>query len=226
MRWLLIVALMAVAACSRSSPSLNGRRVDGNVDSQDVMVLVPDHPSGLLVLYSHGSGGTVTEDIDIGVVRKVTNALLEHGAMVASSEQHVATPRDHRRAAVLPQLLPCWVKSSRRVTRTVLWGASMGALAALSAYDKVHATAMVGSSPVCDIGTVRARFAKAIDEAHGRNPTIPHGRLRFYASPQDPVVPKTRNADVCGGQVVSTHGGHADASNYPPSAITGFLTGV
>jgi alpha-beta hydrolase superfamily lysophospholipase len=218
--------LAVVCSCSGTQPP---DHKTATLDGQRAVVLRPEHPTGGLVIYSHGNNGTAAE-VTRGHQATVASELVRRGWTVAASDMH---GNNWGSQAAVDDLANLY-RWAHPTGPTVLWAASMGTIPALyaAAGRTVPVVVLVASSPVCDPDTLtKHRPGTARHPLDDIDPAALHGvALRWYASPEDHLVPKTANADRCagrfGGQVTETRGGHTDRSNYPADAIAAWLDTV
>jgi hypothetical protein len=106
--------------------------------------------------------------------------------------------------------------------------------------------AYAGIYPLCDLSSVHEGFAASIEETYGEEvedalaalspaPLTAEVPVLFWASPDDTLVAKERNADVCAAQVteqggdaevIETEGEHGDSSNFDAARLLEFFAGV
>jgi len=123
---------------------------------------------------------------------------------------------------------------------------SMGGFDGLALLGRVPVKAWAGIFPACDLrsvydlglypGQIRVaydRTGRRLGDAIARRSPIafdpPDGLpMRFWASPDDRVIPKRENTDACAAlarddgakvQVTTTEGDHGDPSNYDAAGV-------
>lgn len=175
----------------------------------------------------HSAGGTKEDPFGPGT-SLITNARAA-GYLVATATAGDRAWGNPASVASYVQSLYEYVSWNYNVSRTVLWAASMGGLAALSAasrgMDKVKGLAL--HYPVCSLANIyadNASYVSEINTAYGINnlggastsyagktvgadpylrPTASYAglRFRFYASAGDTSVLKARHADLMHAKV-------------------------
>lgn len=197
------------------------------------MILRPSTSPRGVVLYHHG----FTEPHDKLLTepdRHVTDALLAHGFLLASS----TAGRDswgNRRS--VEANLRLWRDVGRPDLPLGHLGVSMGCVVALNcaADRRFPSLAVAGIAPVCDLEAVRPHRAVASD---GVNPMEQDAEcwrdvsLRFWAADEDAPVSKALNADAFAARaapcareasVVTCVGNHTSASQYQPADVAAFF---
>lgn len=212
------------------------------IGSDNVVLAVPEAPSGDLVIWAHGHGGTADELFDGPQHVGTRDMLLDAGYSLASSDgagQAWGNPESVDAYAALHD----WATEQTTVKSVVLVGQSMGGLASLRLVDELpNVRAWIGLAAVCNLDTVAPAFDSAY-EAWGvdswesvpeLSPIVPEADIPmlFIHSPNDSVVPKDTNADTCAAaandagadaQVVRAYGDHGNQSVFQPDRMIGFL---
>ncbi|MGY1692659.1 hypothetical protein [Geodermatophilus sp. SYSU D01105] len=215
------------------------------VGGQAAIVVRPEQPNGRLVVYAHGYEARATALLNGEAFGELTDGLVAAGYVVAASDAEgdawgsAASVDAHAALAAA-------VSDLVHPTDVYLVAESMGGLAGarlvedrriegLRAYAAIY--------PLCDLGSVYDDYADSIDAAHGPavadaleelSPVALGGGVPalFWASEDDTVVEKDRNADVCAAQVVAdggsatvvaTEGEHGDPSNFDLPALLEFF---
>lgn len=187
-----------------------------------------------LVIYAHGSTGT-----ELSVfgehLNDVYTALLASGYAVASSSQHGNNWGNTASVDDLTALYE-YVNVRYPVGEVFLLGQSMGGLSSLqaAAADDIPVTAWAGIYPVTNLRAMwdQGRYRSQIAGAHGAltdgtdyaakiaphdpttyDPSVFDGLpMRFYASPEDRIVPASQNTDTFASAV----SGHATEGEIVP----------
>ncbi|WP_166509535.1 S9 family peptidase [Blastococcus sp. TF02-8] len=208
---------------------------------------MPERSNGRLVVYAHGAGQTVDQLLAVGDRGRsdLVAGLVEAGYTVAASDAHGDAWGNDISVADY-QALVALAREETATSTVFLIGESMGGLPAArltapGVLDDVRALA--GVYPVCDVSSMLTAFGPSIQAAGGSAPqalldelspvdldgSVP---LIAWASDQDTLVAKVRNAAVCAQQVregggtavlVDTIGEHGDASNFRLDQIQAFF---
>jgi hypothetical protein len=238
-----------VAGCggaSKPSPErLQGAIERFTVDTQPAVLITPEPRTAKVVIYSHGSGENVENIFRDPAKQEIFRTLLKAGYALAADDAHGnnwGSPASTRDTLGLVAAL------RRRGLRAVyVIALSMGGFNGLQLLDAVPVKAWAGIFPACDLASVYAvglypgqiRSAYGVrsggsvrDALRGRSPVAvdppPGLPMRFWASPDDRVIPKRANTDACAAlarragadvEVTATHGDHGDASNYDAEGI-------
>lgn len=228
--------------------------VNFTANGQDCRLLRPDNydpqwPT-LLVIFCHGSGRTY-EDVVGTNSMPVTQALLDQGFLVASSQQHGNNWGNDNSVAALEAMWDV-IDAGYTVEGVVLWGDSMGGLSSqrVVAGDLLpNIIGWFGTAAVCDLAEMHDRaFETAIDSAYGGHaayvaalPTVNPIQIsaalfdvpmRFRAGTADSTVPKVSHSDAQAARVpdgVSVSAGavgHSDPALYDPDDIVTFVLSV
>ncbi|HET9073736.1 MAG TPA: hypothetical protein VFN48_04085 [Solirubrobacteraceae bacterium] len=209
-----------------------------HLHGQEDVVIRARHPNGRVVLFAHGSDQTPNFDVDAHRSAQAIIGLLHAGYAWAES---TADFNNWGNAASLADdvALAHWLR--HHGLRTLdLGGDSMGGLDAIQLIPRLHPQAVFELFPVCDERTMLHLFG--VDIRHSGAPLaqlspVPMRGVRglpllITASPQDTLVPKATNADVCAAEAraagarvreVTTRGGHDDPSNWRPRRLVAFL---
>lgn len=242
-----IGAIVAVTNAGTKPPTSTPRdlgRVHSNRTSlggQHVGILIPPQPNGVLVIAAHGHTRTAEDWLSGPLQESVRHALLEGGYSIAASDASGSAWGNPRSVADYTDLY-AWAQRKAEFTSVALIGESMGGLASLQLATQLPMVkAWVGVFPVCNLGSVTARYpsvtlAWAGDPAGRLSPVDVSGtgglKMIFFASPDDVAVPKDANTDLCAQwardagadvQVVTTTGGHGDPSAFQPTRVLRFL---
>ena len=243
--------LLAVAGCggaSKPAPQdpLRGQIDRFEVDAQPSVLITPEPRTARVVVYTHGSGETVETIFRDPAKQPLFRALLRAGYAIAATDAHGdnwGSPASERDTVALAGEL------RRRGLRDVyVLALSMGGFNGLQLVARDRAVkAWAGIFPACDLrsvyavglypGQIRRAYHRAakgtVDAAlRGRSPTAveppPGLPMRFWASPEDRVIPKRQNTDACAAlarragarvRVTTTRGDHGDPSNYDPAGV-------
>lgn len=208
------------------------------------MLFVPTKKTQKVVVYTHGSGERVENIFRDPKKEPVFNTLLNAGYAVATTDAHgdnwgsAASERD--------QLALVRALRERGLGDVYVLALSMGGLNGLALLDDVPVKAWAGIFPACDLrsvydlglypGQIRAAYDRTgprLGDAIARRSPVefdpPDGLpMRFWASPDDRVIPKRENTDRCAAlarergarvEVTTTTGDHGDPSNYDARAV-------
>jgi hypothetical protein len=228
-------AIPVSAAIAADSTSVRQVRIAGI----PVLIAAPRHPNHRYVLFMHGAAESPVTDFTQPLTAPVIAALLGAGYGFADPE---TAPLNWGDPPSVQQDLAAAGYLQASGNRIVVMGDSMGGLDALQVLAKVDPVAFIGVYPVCNLATVarEPQFTGVVAAAHVSIPALspvpivaPSGLpVLLLASPQDTIVPKAQNADVCAAEArrvgmdvteVTTSGEHADPSNWVPGRILGFL---
>jgi pimeloyl-ACP methyl ester carboxylesterase len=215
------------------------------VAGEPAVVLVPEHPNGRLVLYAHGYGADLAALLDDEAFGGLATGLVAAGYAVAASEAR----GDAWGSAASVEAHAALAATARQLTgagEVFLVAESMGGLAAaqLVTGDRIEGLrAYAGIAPLCDLGSASGDFRESIEAAHGDgvgealdrlSPVRLEARVpvRLWASGEDTVVVRDRNADACADQVradggtaevVAARGEHGDPSHYDLDGVLAFF---
>ena len=166
----------------RSLPAGDGvTRRYGTLNGQAFRLFVPSGPSPRpLVLYSHGRGGDVMSLESVTYVSYLLlDDLLANGWMVATTDAHFDN-FGNGDACTDFAALRNWVNNIYPVSDVVMWGESMGGLAALNAVSGIGSIpdmrgAMVFAG-LSDLAAVyaNATFTAGVNSAYGITGTAPN----------------------------------------------------
>lgn len=240
------LALLLAAGCGGAPKPQPPQHLQGaierfTVDGQPAVLLTPEPRTPKVVVYTHGSGETVETIFRDPAKRQIFRTLLSNGYALAATDAHGdnwGSPASERDQLGLVSEL-----RRRGFTDLYVIALSMGGFNGLQLLDEVPVKAWAGIFPACDLasvisvgiypGQIRAAYdTSARDAALRRSPIAvdpPAGLpMRFWASPEDRVIPKARNTDVCAElarrhganvEVTTTSGDHGDPSNYDAEGI-------
>ncbi|MGY1699125.1 hypothetical protein [Geodermatophilus sp. SYSU D00766] len=216
-----------------------------SVAGEAAVVLVPERPNGRLVLYAHGYGADLGALADDEAFGGLAQGLVAAGYAVAASD----AGGDAWGTAASVDAHAALAATARELTgagEVFLVAESMGGLAGaqlVTGRRIAGLRAYAGIAPLCDLGSVYDAFADSIDAAHGTDVDAALARLspvrldadvpvRLWASDEDTVVARERNADACAGQVlvdggtarvVAARGQHGDPSLYDLDGVLAFF---
>ena len=235
----------SAAAAPSPLPDLGPGTHELSVAGEDALVRLPEQSNGRVVVYAHGLGARATALRNDEAFGALADGLVAAGYAVAASDAagdawgNAASVEAHAAlAAAVTDLVGA--------TDVYLVAESMGGLAGaqlVTGRRIPRLRAYAGIYPLCDLGSVHDEFAESIDAAFGPgvkraldvlSPVALDGTVptMFWASQDDTVVDKTRNADVCAAQVkadggtavvVPTEGEHGDPSNFDLDALLGLF---
>ena len=209
------------------------------VGGQRSLVITPARPTDRLALYVHSAGGSA-DAITEWPVDRLTETLLRSGFAVAASDAHGPTNWGN------PASVADYVHLVHRLPyeRIYVIAQSMGGLDAVQLIDRIHPEAWAALFPVCNVDSLGPEFSEEIAAAWNGWPPpslspvkaedVDGLRVLIWASPEDQLVPKAQNADVCARwmrhrgarvRVVATEGEHADPSNFRPDWLARFFRG-
>lgn len=246
-----VLALVVLAGCGGASkPRPPADRLQGaierfTVNEQPTVLITPEPRTARVVVYAHGSGENVENIFRDPAKQEIFRTLLQAGYALAASDAHGdnwGSPASERDTLDLVAAL------RRRGLRAVyVLALSMGGFNGLQLLDAVPIKAWAGIFPACDLASVYAvglypgqiRSAYGVRRGgsvrvalRGRSPVAvdppPGLPMRFWASPDDRVIPKRANTDACAAlarragadvEVTTTSGDHGDASNYDAAGI-------
>jgi pimeloyl-ACP methyl ester carboxylesterase len=215
------------------------------VDGVPAVLRVPEESNGRLVVYLHGAGGNEESILGLQPQALLVDGLVDEGYTVVASDAHGDAWGNAE--SVAAHAAAAEEAAARTGTTSVfLVAESMGGLAGaqLATGPELQGVeALVGIYPVCDVSSVYPRFADAVDAAFGDDVDAALDRLSpvdlggtvplmVWASPQDTVVPKTANADVCVQQarqagadalLVESVGEHGDPSHFDLRTVLSFF---
>lgn len=209
------------------------------------MLITPQHATTKVVIYMHGSGENAESIFRDPAKQEIFRTLLRAGYALAADDAHGdnwGNPASERDALNLVAAV------LRRGFRDVyVIALSMGGFNGFQLLGAVPIKAWAGIFPACDLASVYAvgLYPGQIRSAYGvrsggsaraalrdRSPVAvdppPGLPMRFWASPDDRVIPKRANTDACAAlarragadvEVTATRGDHGDASNYDAAGI-------
>jgi dienelactone hydrolase len=249
-----VVAILAIGgkiAWSRYGPipGPDATVTHAVLDGQAIMMAVPPHPNGRLILWAHGYAADQNEILTERQAVPLRNALLKAGYILAGTDGHGnAFGND---ASIVDLLhLDQWVSARQTITGTYLVGESMGGLSSLLVLPKIpDVKGWIGVYPACNLATVAAAYPE-VGPAYGTSHWVPADApdrspvringpayrnlpMLFLASNSDTVVSKAKNTDLCAAEaradgarvtVITTQGNHGDKSNFRPDPILAFLS--
>jgi len=214
------------------------------VRGQAAVLFVPTEKTQKVVVYTHGSGERVENIFRDPKKEPIFNALLNAGYAIATDDAHgdnwgsSAGERDQR--ALVGEL------RRRGLGDVYVLALSMGGFNGLQLLDDVRVRAWAGIFPACDLrsvydlglypGQIRSAYGRSgrrLGDAIARRSPVdfdpPDGLpMRFWASPDDRVIPKRENTDACAAlarergaqvEVTTTTGDHGDLSNYDADGV-------
>lgn len=224
--------------------------------AEKAMILVPKSYSQIkgapVIMYHHGVGEDERALLKDRLKQECVKALLDAGYILCGSNAH-----GNNWGSVDAQLdymeLHKYMSSKYKVTRVCFWSQSMGGMSGLLSLRNIpKVQGWLGTYPVADIADLykQPRFQGQIEAAFefkGQkdfplatnlyNPifsdmkkiTVP--RVRFYASPEDTVVPKATNTDPMSklfgkrkeNVVITCRGEHGDSSHFVPKEYVDFF---
>jgi hypothetical protein len=215
-----------------------------DVGGQQGVVVVPEHSNGGLVLYVHGFGGSGAAVVGPNGLGGLAPGLVAQGYTVVGGDAFGNAWGNPASVDSYAALVGT-VRQMVPVQRVYLLAESMGGLAgaelvtqgripALRAYAAIY--------PLCDLSSVYDDFGDSVRAAWGADadqalatlsPVALSGAVPvlIWASPQDTVVDKARNADVCAAEaradggtatVIRTRGDHGDPSNFDLATLLAF----
>lgn len=225
------VALGIVLAGLVGAPSAQARYLE--VGGQRAQVLHPVSSNGGLVLYVHGAGQNAECLQGVPIAKHLVAPLVAAGFTVATSDAHgvetwgsAASVEDY--VHLVHRLHP---------RRVYIVAQSMGGLDGVQLIDRLHPDAWAGIYPVDNMASIRP-YRQFIAKIWGSSPPkslspakaddVAGMPVMIWASPEDKVVPKVKNADVLatwmrseGAKVTefSTEGEHGDVSNFQPRRL-------
>jgi hypothetical protein len=245
---LLALAFTGCGGAAKPQPApehLQGAIERFTVDEQPAVLITPEPRTAKVVVYTHGSGETVENSFRDPAKQEIFRTLLRAGYALAADDargNNWGSPASRRDSLALVAAV------RRRGFREVyVLALSMGGFNGLQLLDAVPIKAWAGIFPACDLSSVYAVgiYPGQIRRAYGvprggsvraalrdRSPIAvrpPAGLpMRFWASPEDRVIPKRANTDACAAlarragadvEVTTTSGDHGDASNYDAAGI-------
>lgn len=245
-----ITTTMVISACGGSEGAESGVSAGVEAASQTItrfdargpaVLALPNQKTKRVVVYFHGAGERGDAILTTDLRERVAGGLLKLGFAVAGADAHGDSWGSPSAQASYRALLDSL--TSRGLTEMYLLGESMGALNAVNLATRSSTKAVALVYPVCDLRTMRSRFAASIDEAYGAASQAAASPSSWnavrglpvltLASNDDTLVVKRVNADVCAetaeraGAVVTqvtTKGDHADPSDWEPAPILRFFS--
>lgn len=208
-----------------------------------------------LVIYHFGMGETSTAPMTDTRKTALIEAVRAAGYIVASTSDHGDNCGNSAALADYIELLN-YCMDVWKVKRVIHLSQSMGGLSGLLTVSNraLPVRGWAGIYPVCNLqnfhdnvtftAAVRTAYGIAGDDSDyaaktaGHDPVLLNGskfgglRIRFYASPDDVVVPKVNNTDVMKALVAGTtlesdvvvcSGDHGDASHFQSADLISFL---
>jgi pimeloyl-ACP methyl ester carboxylesterase len=246
-----VAALLAAAGCGGGSePAPPPDRAKGDIErfeirGQAAVLITPDPPGDKVVVYTHGSGETADLAFRDPAKQPIFQALLRAGYALAASDAHGdnwGSPASERDTVELARAL-----RGRGLRDVYVLALSMGGFNGLQLLEHGPVKAWAGIFPACDLrsvydvgiypgqirrayhlpakGPIAAALRRRSPNAVRPPPGLP---MRFWASPEDRVIPKRANTDVCAAlarragarvQVTVTRGDHGDPSNYDADGV-------
>lgn len=222
-----------------------------DLDGGKVLLALPPEPRPRLVVYLHGATQGAASVVADPEVAGAVAAVLQAGYPVLAAD---AGGNSWGNEQALDDYTAAVADAAERTgaSDVVLWAESMGGLPALQLLDSaqlaVPVVAFAGVYPVCDLSSMQdnpavgsqipTAYGPDLDDALRRLSPAPITRpapMLLWASPEDTVVPKAENADVCaekmraaGGRadVIETRGEHGDPSNFDGARLVAFVDAV
>jgi len=237
---LLAAALILYATRTPAAYDKPGSR-GSTVGGQKVVVVGPESPTRKVVIYVHGAGETAATSFGNQQMAPIFRELLNAGYAVAADDAHGDRWGDPTSYFDYDRLVA--ELERRGLSEVYVIARSMGAFNGLQLLKTVRVKAWAGIVPACNLRSIYdlGRFAPSIRAVYGPklaealragSPVqIDYRRglpMRFWASPDDTVVPKALNTDLCAREararganvtVTTTGGDHGDNSNYDPEGI-------
>ena len=223
---------------SRVSVSSTGVRavttVNTTIGGQQAQLLVPEAPNGGLLLYSHGSSEPHTVITDGGDGKApIFAGATAAGWIVAASN---GSGGGGTQACVNDNAaLHAFVASNYGTpTRVVNFGQSLGGLAALTSTGQrpYRCDGVLLIYPVCSWLTWYGSAGGVLDPVLQPASVYAGVKMRFYASPDDTVVPKTSHTDAMVAVIANDPaehvvqvcvGNHGHPSHFQTSDSLAFL---
>jgi pimeloyl-ACP methyl ester carboxylesterase len=208
------------------------------------VLVSPTSSTQKVVIYTHGSGENVENLFRDPKKQPIFNALLGAGYAIAATDAHGDNWGSG--ASVDDTLALVAQMRDRGLHDVYVLALSMGGFDGLALLGRVPVKAWAGIFPACDLravydlglypGQIRAAYGRAGarlgDAIANRSPIAfdPPGGLpmRFWASPDDRVIPKRENTDACAAlarargakvEVTTTRGDHGDLSDYDAAGV-------
>lgn len=209
------------------------------------LVLMPSMATHRVVLYIHGAGETAASALADPEKKPLFSTLRKAGYAIAADDAHgnnwgsEQSVQDYR--ALIAKL------RARGLTKIYILAQSMGGLDGLELLRYVRPVAWAGIYPACNLaaelqtqsiqapairGQILAVYGSSVPKLKITN--VRGLRMIFWSSPQDTVVPKRLNTDLCSAEarrkgalvtVISTKGDHGDPSNFQPKRLVRFFSG-
>jgi pimeloyl-ACP methyl ester carboxylesterase len=208
------------------------------------VLVSPKTETQKVVVYTHGSGETVENIFRDPRKQPIFTALLGAGYALAATDAHGdnwgnGTSVDDN-LALVARLRDSGLRD------VYVLALSMGGFDGLALLGRVPVRAWAGIFPACDLrsvyalglyrGQIRAAYGRTgrrLGDAIARRSPVgfdpPDGLpMRFWASPDDRVIPKRENTDRCAElarrrgaqvQITVTEGDHGDVSDYDAAGV-------
>jgi pimeloyl-ACP methyl ester carboxylesterase len=247
----LLALALAGAGCGGAAqedptpPQGSPGRIDRlTVRGQAAVLVSPQSKSRKVVVYTHGSGETVENIFRDPKKQPIFSALLGAGYAIAATDAH---EDNWGSGASVDDNLALVADLRRRGLGDVyVLALSMGGFDGLALLGRVPVRAWAGIFPACDLrsvydlglypGQIRSAYGRSgtrLGDAIARRSPIafdpPDGLpMRFWASPDDRVIPKRENTDACAElarrrgakvEVTTTEGDHGDPSDYDAAGV-------
>jgi hypothetical protein len=208
------------------------------IAGQHVVIVIPRHSLHRAILFEHGSGETADLDIDVPPSAPTIADLVGAGYTWAESDAGFNNWGD--RASLDDDVAVArWLRANGDLVIDI-GGDSMGGLDATQLIPRLHPQAVFELFPVCNERTVVDEFGRLMQRADAPlrrlSPVAMDGvrglPMLFTASPEDTVVSKATNANVCAREAsaagalvreVTTRGEHGNSSNWRPGRLIDFL---
>jgi hypothetical protein len=223
---------------SRRLLEVSQQIISTRIAGQHVVIVIPRRSRHRAILFEHGSGETADLDIDAAPSAPTIAALVGAGYTWAESDAGFNNWGD--RASLADDVAVARWLHAHGDPVVDIGADSMGGLDATQLIPLIHPQAVFELFPVCDERTVLDEFGILMHRADAPlkrlSPVTMHDvrglPMLFTASPEDTIVPKVTNADVCtrearaaGARVqeVTTKGEHGNSSNWKASRLVSFL---
>lgn len=225
------------------------------ITAEKAMILVPrsyDKVKGApLIMYHHGVGENERALLVDRLKADCVKALLEAGYILCGSNAH-GNNWGCAQAQIDYSNLYEHVSRHYNITRVCFWSQSMGGMSGLLSLKNIPAQGWLGTYPVTNLEDLyrQERFQPQIQSAFrfsdsnsfatatlNFNPVLMDmqkihvPRIRFYASPEDTVVPMATNTDLMTkafgtrkeNVVITCKGEHGDPSHFVPKEYVDFF---